>query len=191
MLYCQKRNKRTKYWENAELFIFTQKIIVKEEIKCPRVKVSLLYWKTAFPYWLISNLTCYFSPNQVSDILRLIVLRENQIQHPKEQKRGFSSKWHLPWALVWVYVYVEYKNSKQMHSYTHYMIICLWHCPDFVKFQYSVILFGVMSLKKSSVILENYMSSGKQLSVSLLRISDIVELELKNLLSYKEVFQFI
>ena len=58
-------------------------------------------------------------------------------------------------------------------------------------FQYSVILFGVMSLKKSSVILENYMSSGKQLSVSLLRISDIVELELKNLLSYKEVFQFI
>jgi len=54
MLYCQKRNMRMKYRENAELFygqfeiichkiIFTQKIIVKGEIKCPRLKVSLLY----------------------------------------------------------------------------------------------------------------------------------------------------
>lgn len=80
MLYCQKRHMRIKYWEYAELFygqfevlchkiIFTQKIIVKGKIKGPRLKVSFLYWKTAFPYWLISNPTCYFSPNQVSDIL--------------------------------------------------------------------------------------------------------------------------
>lgn len=85
-----------------------------------------------------------------------------------EKSIFFKVTVNLAWARVCVFmcVYRIYNYFTYAHTYTLYKYLYIYTrnfsdslsvcgiVPAFVKFWYSVILFGVMSLKKSSVIFE-------------------------------------
>lgn len=81
-----------------------------------------------------------------------------------------------------------------MHTRTHTqtrsesLSACADTAPAFVKLQYSIILFRVVSLKKSSVTFEYCMDGGKWVFVSRLRVSATAERELGSFVSIMRNF---